>query len=45
MRKNEIENASGGEEECVFRGLGVLSVSILTEQPTNSYYVHVVCLG
>ncbi len=24
LRKNETENASGGEEECVFGGLGVL---------------------
>ncbi len=30
LRKNEIENASGGEEECVFRGLVIVSVVILT---------------
>nr|PMI90103.1 hypothetical protein BCU35_21930 [Vibrio lentus] len=28
LRKNEIENASGGKEECVFRGLGWLLVGL-----------------
>ena len=46
LRKNEIENAAGGEEECVYRGLVVLSVGLCDKRKkaTEGWLLEVVAL-